>query len=85
MKKLKNIHPGEVLFTDFIEANLPLNLCNKITQETGIPYRYIEEIVSGQRDITADIDLALHRALGTSKGFWLGLQEDYDLEKGQAG
>lgn len=45
------------------------------------PPRRINEIVHGKRSVTADTDLRLSRALGTSEGFWLGLQADYDLEE----
>ena len=44
----------------------------------------INEIVHGKRSVTADTDLRLSRALGTSEGFWLGLQSDYDLEEKKA-
>ncbi len=46
-----------------------------------VPPRRINEIVHGLRSVTADTDLRLSKALGTSEGFWLGMQADYDLEK----
>lgn len=49
-----------------------------------VPPRRINEIVHGLRSVTADTDLRLSRALGTSEGFWLGLQSDYDLEERKA-
>ncbi len=79
MKKLKNVHPGEVLYEDFLQ---PLNISqNKIAKAMQVSPRRINEIVHGQRAITADTDLRLSRALGTTEGFWLGLQDDYDLEE----
>src|SRR3990167_772470 len=78
MKKLKNVHPGEVLFEEFL---IPLEISqNKLANDMQVPPRRINEIVHGLRAVTADTDLRLSRALGTSEGFWLGLQADYDLE-----
>ena len=81
-KKLKNIHPGEILYEEFL---LPLDISqNKLANDMRVPPRRINEIVHGLRAITADTDLRLSRALGTSEGFWLGLQADYDLEERKA-
>ena len=54
---------------------------NALARATGVPPRRINEIVLGKRGITADTALRLAKAFGTSEGFWLGLQADYDLEK----
>ena len=79
MTKLKNIHPGEVLLEEFL---LPMNISqNKLACDIEVPPRRINEIVHAKRGVTADTDLRLSRALGTSEGFWLGLQADYDLEE----
>jgi antitoxin HigA-1 len=77
--KLKNIHPGEVLLEEFL---LPMMISqNMLARDIGVPPRRINEIVHGKRAVTADTDLRLSKALGTSEGFWLGLQADYDLEE----
>ncbi len=77
--KLKNIHPGEILLEEFL---VPMNISqNKLARDIDVPPRRINEIVHGKRSVTADTDLRLARALGTSEGFWLGLQTDYDLEE----
>lgn len=79
MSQLKNIHPGEVLLEEFL---LPLDISqNALARDIQVPPRRINEIVHGKRSITADTDLRLSCALGTSEGFWLGLQNDYDLEE----
>ena len=79
MTKLKNIHPGEILLEEFLK---PMEISqNLIARDIGVPPRRINEIILGRRSVTADTDLRLARALGTSEGFWLGLQKDYDLEK----
>ena len=79
MTKLKNIHPGEILLEEFL---LPMCISqNKLARDIDVSPRRINEIVHGLRAITADTDLRLSCALGTSEGFWLGLQIDYDLEE----
>lgn len=76
--KLKNIHPGEILLEEFL---IPMGISqNKLALNIDVPPRRINEIVHGDRAITADTDLRLARAFGTSEGFWLGLQADFDLE-----
>jgi addiction module HigA family antidote len=76
--RLENIHPGEILLDEFLN---PLKISQyKLAKSMQVPPRRINEIVHGKRSITADTDLRLSRALGTSEGFWLGLQIDYDLE-----
>jgi antitoxin HigA-1 len=79
MRRLKNIHPGEILLEEFL---VPMNISqNLLARSIGVPPRRINEIVHGKRSITADTDLRLSRFFGTSDGFWLGLQLDYDLEE----
>ena len=78
-KTLPNIHPGEILLEQFL---LPMNVSqNALARATGVPPRRINEIVLGKRGVTADTALRLAVAFGTSEGFWLGLQADYDLEE----
>ena len=77
MAKLKNVHPGEILLEEFL---IPICISqNALANDIGVPPRRINEIVHGKRSITADTDLRLSKALGTSEGFWLGLLADYDL------
>jgi addiction module HigA family antidote len=79
MKKLPNIHPGEVLLEEFLR---PLGISqNALARAANVPPRRINEIVLGKRGVTADTAIRLARALGTSERFWLGLQADYDLEE----
>ncbi len=77
-KKLKPVHPGEVLLEEFLT---PMNLSqNRLALAIGVPPRRINEIVLGKRSITADTALRLGRYFGMSPQFWLGLQMDYDLD-----
>jgi len=79
MAKLKNIHPGEVLLEEFL---VPMDLSqNALARAIVVPPRRVNGIVLGKRAITADTALRLAKAFGTSEGFWLGLQADYDLEE----
>src|SRR5512146_1139275 len=77
-EKLHPIHPGEVLLEEFIK---PMELSqNRLALEIGVHARRINEIVLGKRSVTADTALRLARYFGTSPQFWLGLQNDYDLD-----
>ncbi len=79
MKKLNNIHPGEVLAEEFL---IPLNItAYRLSQDVNIPQTRISEIIKGNRRITADTALRLSKYFGNSAKFWLGLQDDYDLEE----
>jgi len=79
MDRLNNTHPGEILAEEFLR---PMGISqNKLARDIGVSPRRVNEIVHGKRSITADTDLRLSQALGTSEGFWLGLQTDYDLEE----
>ncbi len=82
-KRLRNIHPGEILLEEFLE---PMGISqNALARATGVPPRRINEIVLGKRALTADTALRLAAFFGTSEGFWLGLQADYDLEETRLG
>ena len=79
MKKLPNIHPGEVLLEEFL---IPLGISQyRLSKDLKIPQTRISQIVKGNRRITADTALRLSKYFGTSAKFWLGLQDDYDLEE----
>jgi addiction module HigA family antidote len=82
MASLRNIHPGEVLSEEFL---LPLKIsAYKLAKDTGIPQTRISEIIKGNRRITADTALRLSKYFGNSAKFWLGLQDDFDLEEERA-
>jgi len=77
-EKLNPVHPGEVLLEEFLK---PMRLSqNRLSLEIGVHPRRINEIVLGKRRITADTALRLARYFGTSPQFWMGLQNDYDLD-----
>jgi addiction module HigA family antidote len=79
MKKLANIHPGEILKEEFLK---PLEIsAYKLAKELSIPQTRISAIIKGKRRITADTALRLSHYFGNSAKFWLGLQDDYDLEE----
>ncbi len=78
MKRLRNIHPGEVLKEEFL---VPRNTsAYRLAKDTGIPQTRISSIIHGRRRVTADTALRLGKYFGTSARFWLGLQDDYDIE-----
>ena len=79
MKLLPNIHPGEVLKEEFL---VPLCIsAYRLSKDTFIPQTRISEILKGNRRITADTAMRLSRYFGNTAKFWLGLQDDYDLEE----
>jgi antitoxin HigA-1 len=72
------VHPGEILLEEFLQ---PLGVSQyQLAKAVDVPARRINEIVHGQRRITADTALRLSRYFGTSERFWLNLQARYDLE-----
>ena len=79
MNKLKNIHPGEVLKEEFLEE-LHIS-AYRLAKDTGIPQTRISQILKNNRRITADTALRLSIYFGNTPKFWLGLQDDYDLEE----
>jgi addiction module HigA family antidote len=80
MEKLKNIHPGEILLEEFL---VPLEITSyRLSKDLKIPQTRISEIIKGNRRITADTALRLSQYFGNSAKFWLGLQDDFDIEEG---
>lgn len=79
MDKLNNIHPGEVLNEEFL---IPLEIsAYKLSKDLEIPQTRISQIIKGNRRITADTAMRLSSYFGNSPKFWLGLQNDYDIEE----
>jgi antitoxin HigA-1 len=79
MAKLKNIHPGEILLEEFL---IPYNItAYKLSKDVDIPQTRVSEIIKGNRRITADTALRLSKYFGNSAKFWLGLQDDFDIEE----
>lgn len=79
METLANIHPGEVLKEEFL---IPMNIsAYKLSKDIGIPQTRTSAILKGMRGITADTALRLSIYFGNSAKFWLGLQDDFDLEE----
>ncbi|GAW87670.1 conserved hypothetical protein [Bathymodiolus platifrons methanotrophic gill symbiont] len=82
MKMLTNIHPGEVLFEEFLK---PMKISqNAIAKAINVSPRRVNEIVHGNRAVTADTAIRLAKYFGTSEQFWTGLQADYELEEARS-
>ena len=78
-QKLRNIHPGEVLREEFLT---PLGISQyRLAKEIGVTEARISAICSGKRAVTADTALRLAAFFGTTSGFWMGLQANYDTEE----
>ncbi len=79
MNRIQNIHTGEILLEEFLE---PMGIsAYRLAKRTQLPQTRISEIIKGRRRITADTALRFSKFFGTSAKFWLGLQEDFDLEE----
>jgi addiction module HigA family antidote len=79
MEKLAKVHPGEILFYEFLE---PLGItAYRLSKDLKIPQIRISEIVKGNLRITGDTALRLSKYFGNSAKFWLGIQDDYDIEE----
>ena len=82
MKKLANVHPGEILLYEFLE---PFKItAYRLSKDLKIPQTRISEIIKGNRRITADTALRLSKYFGNSAKFWLGIQDDFDIEEEKA-
>lgn len=78
MGKIENIHPGEILLEEFLK---PLGItAYKLSKQIEIPQTRISQIIKGNRRITADTALRFSSYFGNTPKFWLGLQDDYDIE-----
>ena len=76
-ERLENPHAGEILLEEFMK---PLGISqNALARAIRVPPRRINELVHGQRALTADTDLRLARYFGMSEGYFLGLQSAFDL------
>jgi addiction module HigA family antidote len=83
MKRLRNVHPGEILQKDFLE---PLGLtAYKLAKDIGVQQTRVSQILRGERAITLDTAMRLSRYFGTGPLVWLNLQLDYDLEELEVG
>lgn len=79
MTELKNIHPGEIVSEEFL---IPFNIsAYKLAKDIEIPQTRISEIIKGNRRITADTALRLSKYFENSAKFWLGIQDDFDIEE----
>jgi len=82
MEQLNNIHPGEILKEEFL---IPLGIsAYRLSKDLDIPQTRISQILKGKRRISADTALRLSSYFGNSAKFWLGLQDDYDIEEEKA-
>lgn len=78
MEKLRNTTPGEILLEEFL---IPLEISQyRLSKDLEIPQTRVSEIIKGNRRISADTAVRLSAYFGNSAKFWLGLQDDYDIE-----
>jgi len=79
MTKLKNIHPGEILNEEFL---IPMGIsAYRLSKSIGIPQTRTSQIIKGKRGISVDTALRFSKYFGNSVEFWLGIQNDYEIEE----
>jgi len=79
MTKLKNIHPGEILNEEFL---IPMGIsAYRLSKSLGIPQTRTSQIIKGKRGISVDTALRFAKYFGNSVQFWLGIQNDYEIEE----
>ena len=77
----KPTHPGEILREEFL---LPMNITQReLAKGIGVPYQRVNELVNGKRGITPSTALRLSKYFGTTPGFWMNLQNRWDLYNAQ--
>ncbi len=77
MKRIPNIHPGEILKEDFLD---PMGItAYKLSKDIKIDQTRISEIINGKRSVSVDTALRLGKFFGNSAEFWMNLQNHYDL------
>ena len=77
MPQLRNPHPGEILKQEFLDE-IGMSQ-NRLAHAIGVPGNRIHAIVNGTRDVTGDTDLRLCKFFGLSDGWFLRLQNAYDM------
>ena len=78
MEKIKPVHPGEILLEEFIK---PLGISQyRLAKDINVSQMKISEIVNKKRRVTVDTALRLSKYFGVSPEFWMGIQNDYDIE-----
>jgi addiction module HigA family antidote len=81
MRKLKNIHPGEILKEEFLD---PMGVTvYRLSRETGLSQTRLSQIIKGERSITAETALKLGKFFDVPAEFWMNLQSLYDIEEAQ--
>jgi antitoxin HigA-1 len=76
--RIPPVHPGEILLEEFMK---PMGISqNALARALKVPPRRINEIIHGKRGISVDTALRLARHFGTSVQFWIGLQDDYEID-----
>ncbi len=79
MGRLPNIHPGVVLLEEFLK---PMAISqDALAKAIHVPEMHISDLCLGRCRLTADTAVRLAKFFGTSSGFWMGLQADYDIEE----
>jgi addiction module HigA family antidote len=70
-------HPGEMLMEEFLK---PLGMTQvELARRIAVPFQRVNQIINRKRALSPDTALRLSRLFGTTPGFWLALQQRWDL------
>jgi len=79
MRRIGNIHPGEILLEEFLK---PMGItAYRLSKETKTDQTRISEIIHGKRAISVDTALRFARFFGNSPEFWINLQNHFDIQE----
>ena len=77
---MRPIHPGEILFEEFMKPAKPPIYANRLAKALEVPTNRITIMIKGQRGITGDTAVRLAMLFDTTAEFWMNLQKTYDLD-----
>jgi len=76
---MRPVHPGEILWEEFMKPSDPPINANMLAKALDVPANRITAILKGQRGITGDTAVRLAAFFNTTAEFWMNLQKTYDL------
>lgn len=79
MKNLKNVHPGHILKTDFLDE-MKISQ-HDLAEAIGVEDSVIRKIIAGEEAVSAHLALKFGKFFEVSPEFWLNIQRRFDIEE----
>ncbi len=79
MKKLRKVHPGQILKLDFLDEMKISSYA--LAKGIGVDQTRISQLIKGTRNLSADTAIRLGKFFNVSPEFWLNIQSRFDLEQ----